>query len=144
MATERQFAANQANALKSTGPKTAQGKATARRNALKHGMTCEKENLFRNDARLYKERLERWTKVVKPRNDMELYQLESAVRATVNLDQCARNAKAGLNQRKRQVVGHWDGVQTKKLNRALQGWTTQPAECVAQLETFARGCAWLL
>src|SRR3984893_10613394 len=109
MATERQFAANQANALKSTGPKTAQGKATARRNALKHGMTCEKENLFRNDARLYKERLERWTKAAKPRNDMELYQLESAVRATVNLDRCARNEKAEMDRGGRRVVGHREG-----------------------------------
>ena len=83
MSTDSQVAANQANALKSTGPKTAQGKATARRNALKHGMTCEKENLFSNDAKLYKDRLERWTKAAHPRNDLELYQLASAVRATV-------------------------------------------------------------
>src|SRR5688572_16538242 len=37
MATERQRAANRRNSLKSTGPKTAAGKALVRFNALRHG-----------------------------------------------------------------------------------------------------------
>jgi hypothetical protein len=39
MASERQIAANRANARKSTGPRSASGKARASRNALKHGLT---------------------------------------------------------------------------------------------------------
>jgi len=39
MASERQIEANRKNASKSTGPKTAQGKAISRVNALKHGAT---------------------------------------------------------------------------------------------------------
>ncbi len=34
----RKIAANRQNALKSTGPKTPQGKAYSRTNALKHGL----------------------------------------------------------------------------------------------------------
>ena len=36
--TDKQIAANRRNAAKSTGPKTAGGKATASRNAIKHGL----------------------------------------------------------------------------------------------------------
>jgi hypothetical protein len=36
-ASEKQLAANQANAQKSTGPEDAQGKARAALNAIKHG-----------------------------------------------------------------------------------------------------------
>jgi hypothetical protein len=36
--TEKQLAANRANALKSTGPRTAQGRAVSRWNALQHGV----------------------------------------------------------------------------------------------------------
>ena len=39
-ASEVQLAANRANALKSTGPKTEEGKAASSRNARKHGFHC--------------------------------------------------------------------------------------------------------
>jgi len=41
MATAKQIAANQANALASTGARTADGKARSRMNALKHGLAAE-------------------------------------------------------------------------------------------------------
>ena len=41
MATEKQLAANRKNALKSTGPKTPEGKAVAAQNALKHGLLAK-------------------------------------------------------------------------------------------------------
>ena len=41
MATPAQIAANRVNALKSTGPRSDEGKAASRFNALKHGMDAE-------------------------------------------------------------------------------------------------------
>ncbi|HSY19278.1 MAG TPA: hypothetical protein VK815_13125 [Candidatus Acidoferrales bacterium] len=41
MTSEKKLAANRRNAMKSTGPKTAQGKAVVSRNALKFGMLAE-------------------------------------------------------------------------------------------------------
>lgn len=38
MASERQIAANRRNAKKSSGPRSATGKARSRRNALRHGL----------------------------------------------------------------------------------------------------------
>ena len=38
MATERQIIANRANALKSTGPRSAEGKARSSRNAVRNGL----------------------------------------------------------------------------------------------------------
>jgi len=39
VSTNRQIAANRSNALKSTGPRSDEGKAIAARNAVKHGLT---------------------------------------------------------------------------------------------------------
>jgi hypothetical protein len=41
MTSWRQFEANRRNALKSTGPKSLEGKRMSRRNALRHGLTAE-------------------------------------------------------------------------------------------------------
>src|SRR6266849_7849976 len=41
MTTARQLEANRGNALKSTGPRTINGKQASRRNALRHGWTAE-------------------------------------------------------------------------------------------------------
>src|SRR5437867_7412975 len=40
MSTDKQIAANQLNAQKSTGPKTPEGRAAVRLNGLKHGLTA--------------------------------------------------------------------------------------------------------
>ena len=41
MASKKQIEANRQNARKSTGPKTEEGKAMVRLNALRHGVTAE-------------------------------------------------------------------------------------------------------
>ena len=41
MATTNQIEANRKNAQKSTGPKSAQGKADVAKNATKHGLTAQ-------------------------------------------------------------------------------------------------------
>lgn len=41
MTTQKQLVANQRNALKSTGPRTEEGKAVVCQNAIKHGILCQ-------------------------------------------------------------------------------------------------------
>jgi hypothetical protein len=43
MATESQILANRLNAQKSTGPRTAEGKAVASQNSIKHGLLAEQD-----------------------------------------------------------------------------------------------------
>jgi hypothetical protein len=54
MASERQIAANRANAQKSTGPKTVAGRLKSSRNAFRHGLSAQlrldSEGLKRVDA----------------------------------------------------------------------------------------------
>ena len=50
MTSEKQKEANRKNALKSTGSKTVNGKASSRKNAYKHGLTAEKIITLHEDA----------------------------------------------------------------------------------------------
>ena len=54
MATLKQIEANRANARKSTGPKTAEGKDTSSRNALRHGLTSTRTIVGNEDASEFK------------------------------------------------------------------------------------------
>jgi hypothetical protein len=49
MATDKQIEANRLNALKSTGPRTREGKSITRRNAFKHGIFAEAHTLIGED-----------------------------------------------------------------------------------------------
>ena len=49
MVSQKQMLANQQNALKSTGPKTAQGKALAKRNSLRHGLLAKEVVITEGD-----------------------------------------------------------------------------------------------
>src|SRR4029077_18457647 len=144
MATDAQIEANQANALKSTGPRTMEGKMKSRRNALKHGLASEGKVLPIEDTQNYIERLAKWSSEVKPQCDMEQYQLESAVFATVQLDRCKRHEQAESKRRRRAAQKKWEKTQNKRIERCLEGWSPQPAECLEKLEEFARGCLWIL
>ncbi len=53
MSTEKQIEANRRNANKSTGPKSDEGKARAKRNALRHGLTSEQAVLPHENAKDY-------------------------------------------------------------------------------------------
>jgi len=54
MSSEKQIAANRANARRSTGPKTSAGKARSRANAWKHGLTAEQVVIPGEDAQQLK------------------------------------------------------------------------------------------
>src|SRR6187399_2838836 len=51
MSTEKQIAANRANAKRSTGPNTSGGKARSRMNAWKHGLRAETVIIAGEDAK---------------------------------------------------------------------------------------------
>ena len=55
MTSERQKAANQANARHSTGPKTPEGKATVRLNAVRHGLLTRDVVLPEEDAAAFED-----------------------------------------------------------------------------------------
>lgn len=71
-ASPRRLAANRANARKSTGPKSPQGKQTAKFNALQHGLTARHVCLPGESRDDYDERRRQYIHLFKPTNILEL------------------------------------------------------------------------
>ena len=90
MATEKQIAANRANAQKSTGPTTAAGKAVSSMNAVTSGVYAENEIIKGESPEAYSDLADRFYEDFQPANAMEAAQLDNVIRDTWLLIRFAR------------------------------------------------------
>ena len=86
MATEAQIAANRANAQRSTGPRTAQGKAVVARNALKHGLNASDDTLLPNESpEEYQQLADGLLQALQPRDPFELLLVQRIIQSAWRL-----------------------------------------------------------
>ncbi|MBM3729154.1 MAG: hypothetical protein FJW40_27485 [Acidobacteria bacterium] len=71
MSTAAQLAANQSNAQLSTGPRTPEGKATAARNSLRHGLTSAELIIAPGEESEFNAFLESFTRDLRPEGALE-------------------------------------------------------------------------
>jgi hypothetical protein len=88
MATREQIAANRRNAQRSTGPKTPEGKAAVRLNALKHGLTAENAVIDGEDEEAFDELLNTFLDDLQPAGPLETALVHQVVMAQWRLARC--------------------------------------------------------
>ncbi len=81
MATPAQINANRANAQKSTGPRSAEGKSASRFNALKHGIDASSPVIPGEDPAEYESLSVEYVEEYRPRSASEFFHLDTMVRA---------------------------------------------------------------
>ena len=101
--SERQKAANQANALHSTGPKTPEGKATVRFNAFRHGLLTRDVVLPGEDADAFEDLLNQVRADLSPVGPIEELLADRMVNAMWRLRRLARAETALFDWRVRAV-----------------------------------------
>jgi hypothetical protein len=95
MTSEKKAQANRQNALKSTGPKTPEGKDAVRLNAMKHGLLCQEVLLPGEDEEALRELSEHlWTEL-KPVGEMENLQVDRIIASHWRLRRLGR-VEAGI------------------------------------------------
>ena len=95
MTSDRKAEANRQNALKSTGPKTPEGKAAVRHNALKHGLLAEEVLLPGEDEDALRELSERLRAELQPEGELENLLVDRITAATWRLRRLGR-VEAGI------------------------------------------------
>lgn len=86
MASEKQIKTNQSNASKSTGPKTAKGKAIAKLNSVKHGLLAKNMEILPTEDRKDFDKLRAsLMDDLKPEGELENILMEQIVSATWRL-----------------------------------------------------------
>jgi hypothetical protein len=81
MATEAQIRANRANALKSTGPRSVEGKAVSRFNALKHGLDAASVVLPGENPAAYEFMVAPYDEELQPQTPTERFHVDSMIQA---------------------------------------------------------------
>jgi hypothetical protein len=108
MTTEAQIQANRANAQKSTGPRTPEGKETAAQNALKHGLFAREGAILREDERNSKSTGRTCNQLI-PGTPLEETLAERFVDLSWRLKRAARDQeKAFVALYERHAAGHAD------------------------------------
>ena len=97
MATEKQIHANRKNAQNSTGPKTPQGKATAAKNATKHGLTAQNILIKGENLEDFQEHRDKLTHELNPIFQTEVIITDRIVNLSWQLKRCAHLQAAALD-----------------------------------------------
>ncbi len=91
MATEAQVAANRLNAQKSTGPRTAEGKAVVAQNAVKHGLLAREGVLRGEDGEEFERHREALLEQLNPAGPLEVILAARIVDLTWRLQRAAQD-----------------------------------------------------
>jgi hypothetical protein len=133
MATEAQIEANRRNARRSTGPKTAAGRAVSRQNALKHGLSARKLIVFdekRGDFLAFHDEM---LAALAPGDALEAALAERIILCAWRLRRAGRAEAARLNYAAAQRMGHHPGWRTEIDNALSDGEGT--IAMIARYET---------
>jgi len=134
-----QLAANRANALKSTGPKTPEGKVISRRNGLKHGLTGEGVALPDEDAAEVERRFARLEAEMDPRTELgRILTLRTATLA-VRLERCYRYEAASLGLAVDSALKVHDDRRMTEVERLLDDIEKDPITNARRLQQTPEG-----
>ncbi len=144
LTAEERAAINRRNATRSTGPKTEQGKAASRRNALKHGLRAEALALPNEDPAAVADRADAWNDYYRPQSPAAQHLVNACVAATLLSDRCQKFHGAALAKQVRDAEYAWEVQRDESVQALAVLLKTDPATATRRLARTADGCRWLI
>ncbi|WZO97783.1 hypothetical protein EP7_004834 [Isosphaeraceae bacterium EP7] len=141
--SQRRIDANRRNALRSTGPRTAEGKAKSRRNGLIHGLAGSGVVVHPDsEGKAAQERAEQWNSSLRPMNAFEMGLVETIAVESLRIERCRIEERLARDTRSRRAVTCWGDERKAAVERIARGMARRPAETAAILSSSAPGCDW--
>ncbi len=125
--SEARIAANRRNALRSTGPKTEEGKAASRGNAFKHGLTGEGVVIPEGDAAEVARRAEGLAAELAPAGLLGRVLVDRMALLSVRMERCAALEIAATEGRVRHATEDFDARRVAEVDAAFAALADEPA-----------------
>ncbi|WP_435009653.1 hypothetical protein P12x_000909 [Tundrisphaera lichenicola] len=140
--SEARREANRRNALKSTGPKTEEGKARSRANALKHGLCSS--IVVHEDFATVQARSDSYFNTLKPQNRFHAWLVDQVAVLSLRIDRCVRIERRVRDKIALRAELTWDD--DEKLKAEILGGQIEkrPGEVVEGLGRTPQGCLWMM
>ncbi len=141
--SDARLAANRKNALRSTGPRTQEGKDRSRMNCLKHGLTSEVIRVP-EDAESVADRSRSWLGAFKPQNLYHAWIMDEMAVLTVRLDRSGRIERRLRDKVSLRAELFWDDDRRSEAEAIGARLSGNPAATLDLLRRTPQGCEWLM
>ncbi|WZO98533.1 hypothetical protein EP7_000113 [Isosphaeraceae bacterium EP7] len=142
--SQRRIDANRRNALRSTGPRSAEGKAKARRNSLIHGLAGDGVVVPDAEGKAIQERADQWNSSLRPTNAFEMGLVETIAIESIRIDRCRVEERLVRDFRARRAQACWGDERKAEIARLGRSLAARPEEISAKLGTTSPGCDWMI
>ena len=138
------IAANRRNAALSTGPRTPEGKARSRGNALMHGLTGAGIAIPGEDPKVVEARFEALADDLQVRGERERILAHRAAFLALRLERCARYEAAVISDRVRFAGTYFDDARKADVETAVARLSREPMTSLRKLGRTLEGANWLV
>jgi hypothetical protein len=146
--SDARIEANRKNAQLSSGPKTPEGKAVCRQNALKHGLSGEGIVVPDEDREAISARFGRLEAELAPSTEMALILVQRIAMLSVRMERSARQEAAKLGEVMRRAASDFDDMRMATVEKLMDWIAAEPATNARRLRSTPEGVekliqAWL-
>ncbi|WP_435005321.1 hypothetical protein P12x_003218 [Tundrisphaera lichenicola] len=140
--SDARLAANRRNALRSSGPKTEEGKAKSRANALKHGL-CSAV-VVPESIEALQERSTAYYHTLKPQNEFHSWLVNEVALISLRIERCERIERRVRDKISLRAELTWDDERKSEATNLGGMIGERPEEVVEALRRTPQGCEWMM
>ena len=142
--SDARIEANRKNAQLSTGPKTPEGKAVCRQNALKHGLTGEGVVVPDEDREAISQRFGRLEAELAPSCEMALILVQRIALLSIRMERSVRQEAAKIGEVMRRAASDFDDLRLATVEKLMDWIAAEPATNSRRLRGTPEGVARLI